>query len=1550
MRHFLAITLSFLLINSLLFAAPTDIAERKEKDKRFEKLNTQRVKSLARHNLSPTANGRQLKLQRSNRTTDRLIIKYKRRTTDSLVREAIARKHRLQIKKYLPMSDLHVYQVPAGTDKANMADIIKELKQNDQIQYVEPDYIVSVSTVPNDPSYSQLYGLHNSGQTGGTADADIDAQEAWGLTTGSSNVIVAVIDTGVDYNHNDLAANMWHNPGETPGDSTDNDGNGYIDDVYGINAITNTGDPWDDHYHGTHCAGTIGGVGNNGSGVVGVCWNVKIMALKFLDSGGSGYSSDAITCIEYAVANGAHIMSNSWGGGGFSQALNDAIVAAKNAGVLFIAAAGNSGSNNDVSPHYPSSYAVDNVIAVAATDHNDSLAYFSCYGPTSVDVAAPGVNIYSTVPNNGYNSLSGTSMATPHVAGLAALIKADDPTATWQQIKSRILDTVEIKAGLQGKIVTEGRVNAYDALTNTPRPEVTITAPTANSFISGSTAVQVTVTQEELITKMEFFVDDQLKNTITAAPWQYDWDTTAETDDMHEVKVVVTDNLSRTSFSMVQVRVHNAAAPGVFISQPADGTTVSGVVNIEAEAFYPAGLSKVEFYIGDVKIGEDTTEPYQLTWVSRDVDNGTHQLKAKAFGTDLEVGESSVSITTDNVFLPEAERNALIAIYNSTNGDDWDYNDNWKKEDGSFNDEGTEGTWYGVYIENNHVVFLDFAYNYLTGTLPPEIGNFPQLQHLWLYWNWIEGALPAEIGNLSQLETLDLDDNGFTGALPVELFNLTNLQELWLCYNSWSGGIPVEIGNLTNLVYLFAYSTTLSGAIPAELADMTALEICYLDDNQLTGAIPPQIGTMANLDSLTLYWNALTGAIPPELGNLSLLTYLDLDGNNLTGPIPPELGNLGNLTTLWLNSNDLSGSIPPEMGNLTNLKYLYLYDTPLSGPIPAELGNLVNIKGMFLTANRLSGVIPDSLLNLTDALYLDVSFNGLHTENDTLKAFLSTFTAQWESTQTVAPEGLSAVAMSENTIQLAWSPIPYTGDTGGYRIYCSATPEGPFTLSHTTADKQVSVSTKDGLTANSTYYFKIQTLTNPHDFNNNTLESEYTTVVSATTLPLPSITLYSPNGGESYYGGSNEVITWTSVGAVGNVKIEYSTSGTDGTYITFAASLPDTGSTNWDVPNVDSDQCIVRISSVSGNASDSSDAVFTIQPAPTLTVTAPNGGEVWEVGSAQTITWSSENFQGNITIKLYKNSTYVGDISPGLISGAGGSYGWDVPGDLAEAADYKVRILSESGTVEDYSNSTFTVEAAPGSSACQPDFNGDGKPDLLLRNYSHGMNQVWFMNGVSRTGTAGLPRIPDTCWHFEGAADFNNDGHVDLLLRNYSHGMNQVWFMKGTTKIGSAALPRIPDLNWHFEGTADFNNDGKPDLLLRNYSHGMNQIWFMDGVTKTGSAVLPRIPDINWHFDGAADFNNDGHTDLLLRNYSHGMNQVWFFNGTAKIGSATLPRIPDIKWQFDGVADFNGDGTPDLFLRNYTSGYNQIWYLQGVSKTGAQSTYRIPDTYWHIEN
>lgn len=364
---------------------------------------------------------------------------------------------------------------------------------------VQPDYVVSISRTPDDPSIGTLWGLDNTGQSGGTANADINAPEAWNTGTGTRRTVVAIVDTGVDYRHPDLAANMWHNP------------RGSADGLYGWNFINNSGNVLDDNGHGTHVAGTIGAVGNNGIGVAGVNWNTQIMALKFLDEDGSGFLSNAVKAINYAVARGADVINASFGGGGYDAAMATAIANARANGVIVVAAAGNDGTNNDASPEYPASYSGDNVIAVAATDRYDRLAKFSNYGPNSVDIAAPGASIYSTLPGGKYGTYSGTSMAAPHVAGAIALIWDAHPTWNYRQVVTALLQTADEIPGLTGK-TAHGRLDVAAAIayaSDVPAKDTT-GAHITNAVFSGTGSAinQVRLTFSEAINAATFSAGD----------------------------------------------------------------------------------------------------------------------------------------------------------------------------------------------------------------------------------------------------------------------------------------------------------------------------------------------------------------------------------------------------------------------------------------------------------------------------------------------------------------------------------------------------------------------------------------------------------------------------------------------------------------------------------------------------------------------------------------------------------------------------------------------------------------------------------------------------------------------------------------------------------------------------------------------------------------------------------------------------------------------------------------------------------------------------------
>ena len=365
------------------------------------------------------------------------------------------------------------------------------LQHNPNIEYVEANYIVQLVATPNDPSYSSLWGLKNIGQVvsgmTGAAGADIDAESAWNVTTGSASIVVGVVDTGVDYNHPDLAANIWSNPGGK-GNAACAAG------THGFNAVTGTCDPMDDEGHGTHVSGTIGAVGNNGVGVAGVNWTTSIMALKFITSDGYGTIADAVAAIDFAVQAkidgvNVRVLSNSWGGGGFSKALLDEINKANENDILFVASAGNNSVSTDLYAHYPSNYATPNMISVAATDNRDNLAYFSNFGVKTVHLAAPGVSVRSTLPGNSYGSFSGTSMAAPHVSGVAALLLAQNASLTTAQVKQAILSSVDPIPSVSTITISGGRLNAARALGAPASPDFTMTVtPATRTVVRGSSA------------------------------------------------------------------------------------------------------------------------------------------------------------------------------------------------------------------------------------------------------------------------------------------------------------------------------------------------------------------------------------------------------------------------------------------------------------------------------------------------------------------------------------------------------------------------------------------------------------------------------------------------------------------------------------------------------------------------------------------------------------------------------------------------------------------------------------------------------------------------------------------------------------------------------------------------------------------------------------------------------------------------------------------------------------------------------------------------------
>ncbi|MCP4901114.1 MAG: hypothetical protein GY906_29440, partial [bacterium] len=417
--------------------------------------------------------------------------------------------------------------------------------------------------------------------------------------------------------------------------------------------------------------------------------------------------------------------------------------------------------------------------------------------------------------------------------------------------------------------------------------------------------------------------------------------------------------------------------------------------------------------------------------------------------------EVSESTTTPSISSPE--RDALIALYNSTDGANWDDNTNWRNAvDTDFNDPGTECTWHGVHCDAGFttVIYLRLYSNQLSGSIPPELGNLSNLSFVWLEYNQLSGSIPKELGRLSNLVFLRLERNNLSGSIPSEFGDLTSLQYMRLTFNQLSGSIPPELGNLASLQYMYLSSNQLSGSIPAELGSLTSLEDLGLVANQLTGSIPAELGNLTNLDFLSLGRNQLSGSIPPELGNLSKLQWLFLSENQLSGSIPPELGSLSSLDDLDLSANQLSGSIPPELANLSSL------------------------------------------------FRADIGYNALWTDNEALEAFLDTYDPDWDETQTIAPDGLAIASVADRTVWLEWTPITYTEDRGGYEVFSGPVALKAATSGGFTPTKSNTTFPVTGLQPGQSYDFTVGTFTHPHLLNLNTVESELTAPEMATTSDL----------------------------------------------------------------------------------------------------------------------------------------------------------------------------------------------------------------------------------------------------------------------------------------------------------------------------------------------------------------------------------------------------------------------------------------------------------------
>jgi len=969
--------------------------------------------------------------------------------------------------------------------------MIQALKKNPQVEAVSPNFFLHVdSKIPDDENFDYLWGLHNTGQMGGPSGIDIDAPEAWDITTGSSSVIVGVIDTGIDYNHPDLIPNIWVNPGEVV-DGIDNDGNGYIDDINGINAIVSSGDPMDDHSHGTHCAGTIGAVGNNNLGVAGVNWNAKLIGTKFLDATGYGTDADAIECINYLIdlktTRGQNIVAAnaSFGGGDYDPVMESAITNMGSAGIVFCAAAGNDWMDNDTIPHYPSSYSCSNIIAVTAVDWMGWQNFN--YGATSVDLGAPGVDILSTISAVYYPQ-----------AGDIFFDDMESGPGNW------------VTGGTNNSwgITTDQEIFAYP-----PNP-----VPSPPNFWSDSPGA------------------DYLPDTDS-------WLMNASDIDL---SAYVGQNLY-LGFGSAMLLEQGAPVDHGYVEVSGDGGgTWQSLMDFAQYGYYwyipwyfliPDSVKTANFrfrfhLVTDFSIEYDG-------WLIDDVGIGT----ASYFGYGF---KSGTSMATPHV-------TGAVAL---------------------------------------------IAAQYSSETVVARINRV--------------------LNNVTPLPSL-IDTCVTEGMLNLYAALTAGVEEYALNISATTGG------------------TT----------------------NPVSGTYQHTIGTVVDVSA-----NADTGYI------FSLWT----------GDVP--LGHeYENPVTITMNTDkSITANFAPEI-------IQYTLD------ISATAGG---------TTNPSTGIY-------SYASGADVLINAL-------------------------PNG-------------GYKFLNWTGDVPiGHEI------DNPLTIT---------MSSDKAIIAN---FFQ------ENDFN----------------------------------GDGQGDILWRHYG--------------DGRNVVWYMGYSGGGMTGLSLENFG----MMDMGQDLGQAKIYQDPMEV-------------GGLLYK--SVERVYWSPME-AGDL---IYQREEFEFD--------------WEDLGDAKE-----IRVLTGPGDVE----------------------------DLEVR-----------IQGLAIIETASLSTVTDTNWHIVGTGDFNGDGKVDILWRNYADGRNLVWYMNGVSSIGWASLSTVTDTNWQIVGTGDFNGDGKVDILWRNYADGWNVVWYMNGVSSIGWASLSTVTDTNWQIVGTGDFNGDGKVDILWRNYADGRNVVWYMNGVSSIGWASLSMVTDTNWKIE---------------------------------------------------
>jgi Leucine-rich repeat (LRR) protein len=1145
---------------------------------------------------------------------------------------------------------------------------------------------------------------------------------------------------------------------------------------------------------------------------------------------------------------------------------------------------------------------------------------------------------------------------------------------------------------------------------------VTVTSPNGGETWEGTTAHDITWTSAGAIAnvKLEYSTNNGSSwNTIidsTTNSGTYNWTVPNTPSSTYLVRVTdAAGTASDTSDAVFTITAQRT----VTVTSPNGGETWEGTTAHDITWTSTGAIANVKIeYSTDsggtwTTIIASTTNNGSYNWTVPNIASALGLIRISNIdGTPSDQSDAVFTITVYVPTIPTSERNALIALYNSTNGDSWITNTNWRKpgDPTQFNDPGTEYTWYGITCnpEHTHVERIYFYSNNLSGTLPTELNDLTYLKSLSLRNDRLTGSI-VDLSSLTQLRELYLDKNQLSGNIPTWLNNLTQMERIYLDENQFSGPIP-DLGNLTNLTNLLLYNNQLTGTIPSWLNNLTNLgslqlghnqltgtipdlsnlsELIYLglDSNHLTGTIPTWLNNLTGLQHLILYSNDLTGTIP-DLSDLTNLTILDLATNGLTGEIPawinnftelnslylggnefqgniPDLSGLTKMSYLYLEGNSLTGPIPPGILNMPDLSHLCLYANRLEGSIPSNIGNLTHLRYLLLWGNNLTGSIPASITNLTnliDSYGINLTWNGLYTDDSGIRDFVDSkqVGGNWENTQTIAPTGLTVNEITGDSVNISWTPILYQADPGGYRVYYSTTSGGEYTLAGTTADKTVDNFTVTGLNPSQTYYFVVKAFTNSGSHNQSTVVSDYSIEVSATTAEAKTLTVTSPNGGETWEGTTAHNITWTSTGAIANVKLEYSTNN-GSSWNTISASTANSGTYDWTVPNTPSTTCLVRITDTAGPATDTGDAVFTITAQRTITVTAPNGGETWEGTTAHNITWTSTGAIANVKLEYSTNNGSSWNTISASTANSG-TYNWTVPN--TPSTNCLVKVSDTAGPAVDQGNGVFTISAQRTITVTTPNggqrwfidtiyaiaWSSTGSISNVMIEYSTNSGSSWntIIASTSNTGTYNwtipntpsancLVRISDTSGTASDVSDsvFTIDPYPTVTVTAPNGG--ETWIAYTTHAITWTNTGTIATVNLEYST----NNGTSWTSIATSVTNTGSYNWVIPYISSTNCLV--RVSDTA---TTAADTSNAVFTLELppsLTVTSPNGGESWVKRSTHTITWTWTGTVGNVKIEYT----LNGGSSWTTITSSTPNDGSHQWTLPNVTSTKTQCLVKI---------